>query len=125
MLARFIIEDINAGQLDNAIKDTQHVHDQMEKLEELVMGILSLTEADSTENINSSINLDMVLDDIQQRLSGMMNLSDYTMERHINLDHALVNNQTRITQILENLISNALKYKDNSKPDVPFVRITI
>ena len=46
------------------------------------MGILSLTEADSTENIELSYSiLNMVLDDIQQRLSGMTNLSDYTMER--------------------------------------------
>ena len=37
ILTRFIIEDINAGQLENAVQDTQHVHDQMEKLEELVV----------------------------------------------------------------------------------------
>ncbi|WP_426369506.1 sensor histidine kinase [Pseudocolwellia sp. HL-MZ7] len=125
ILTRFIIEDINAGQLENAVQDTQHVHDQMEKLEELVVGILSLTEADSTENKNSALDLNMILDDIQQRLSGITNLSDYTMERYINLDHVLVNNQTRITQILENLVSNALKYRDTKKSALPFVKITV
>lgn len=123
-LTRFIVQDIEAGRTENAIKDTNRIHAQMEKLEDLVMSILSLTEADSTERKHCAINLDEVVDDIQQRLSGIANTTDYNVLRELKLEHPMLSDKTRITQILENLISNALKYRDDTKSELPFVRVT-
>ena len=125
LLTNFIIEDIQAGDIDTAIENTTRIHDQMEKLEELVMNILSLTEADSIETNHAVIHFDNIIDDIQQRCSGITDSSDYIILREIQHDLEMVNNPTRITQILENLISNAIKYRDDNKPELPFVKISV
>jgi signal transduction histidine kinase len=121
LLTRFIIKDIQAGEIDNAIADTHRIHAQMEKLEDLVVSILSLTEADSLEPHYCDINLDQVMDDIQQGLSASAILSDCLVLRE--LECPLFSDKTRITQILENLISNSMKYKDQTKHELPYVRV--
>lgn len=125
LLTNFIIEDIEAGEIDNAIQDINRIHDQMVKLEELVMSILSLTEADSIETNTNLVNFDNVLDDIQQRLLGMNDDSECVVYREIDHDIQVFSCPIRITQILENLISNALKYKDEKKSELPFIKVIV
>lgn len=124
-LTHFIIEDIQAGEIDTAIENTTRIHDQMGKLEELVMNILSLTEADSLEGSNSLIDFDKILNDIEQRCSGITDPSDYKIIREIPITIEMFNNPARITQILENLISNAIKYRDENKSELPLIKINV
>jgi len=95
LLTNFIIEDIEAGDIDNAIQDINRIHDQMVKLEDLVMSILSLTEVDSI------------------------------VDREIEPDIQFFSCPIRITQILENLISNSLKYRDEKKSELAFIKVSL
>jgi len=125
LLTNFILEDIEAGDIDNAIQDIKRIHEQMAKLEDLVMSILSLTEADSIENSALLINFDNILDDIKLRLTGMVNESEYAIYRDIEEDIQVFSCPIRITQILENLISNSLKYRDEEKTELAFIKVTL
>jgi len=125
LLTNFIIEDIEAGDIDNAIQDINRIHDQMVKLEDLVMSILSLTEVDSIEVNHSLVNVDNILDDIQQRLFGLVNESEYVVDREIEPDIQFFSCPIRITQILENLISNSLKYRDEKKSELAFIKVSL
>jgi signal transduction histidine kinase len=124
MLTQFIVEDIENGNYANAIIDTNKIHDQMERLETLVIGILSLTSADAENSSFSDISLSAVIESIQQRLFGPENISANFIQLADDMTHPLFSDEVRIMQILENLISNAWKYRDESKDSAPFVRVS-
>lgn len=124
MLTQFIVEDIENGNYANAITDTNKIHDQMECLETLVIGILSLTSADAENGHFSDISLDAIIESIEQRLFGPENISRGFIQLTDATTQPLISDEVRITQILENLISNAWKYRDESKATTPYVKVS-
>lgn len=124
MLTQFIVEDIENGNYANAINDTNKIHDQMERLEALVIGILSLTSADAENGHYSNISLNAVIESIEQRLFGPENISKGFVHLKDDMTQPLFSDEVRIVQILENLISNAWKYRDDSKETEPYVKVS-
>lgn len=125
LLTQFIIEDIESGNINSAIDDANKIYGQMEKLEKLVVGILSLTEADAIDDTKMSIDLASVIDDIRLRLLEPQNLANGFIRCTTDITSEFTSEKVRIVQILENLISNSEKYKDEAKPEAPFVNITL
>ena len=125
LLTRFIVEDIQSGLLTSAIEDAQKIHGQMEKLEDLVVSILSLTEIDSLDNNVTEIELIPVIDEIQHRLSSVIELHNEAITCDVCLEHPFISDKVRVVQILENLISNAFKYRDDDKVEKPYVKVSL
>lgn len=123
-LARFIVEDIDDGHLDDARQDAQKIVQQMIKLEELVTGILSLTEVDSTDQQSVEIDFTTILSDIKDRSDSLLKINQCAFEININMTTPIHFQSARIIQVLENLITNAIKYGDPQK-QFAFVRTTI
>ncbi|QHJ13121.1 Phytochrome-like protein cph1 [Paraglaciecola mesophila] len=125
LLTQFIIEDIESGNINSAIDDANKIYGQMEKLEKLVVGILSLTEADAIDDTKTSIDLASIIDDIRLRLLEPRNLANGFIRCTTDITSEFTSEKVRIVQILENLISNSEKYKDEAKPEAPFINITL
>lgn len=125
LLTQFIIEDIESGNLKSAANDANKIYGQMEKLEKLVVGILSLTEADVTDEKVESIHLETIIDEIRLRLLEPQSIASGFIRCTTDIKSEFKSEKVRIVQILENLLSNSDKYKDNAKKETPFVNVTL
>jgi signal transduction histidine kinase len=123
-LAQFIKQDIRAGQLDAAADDSDKIVTQMTKLEELVIGILALTEADFIEQGVVDIDFQSILSDISASNSELLAENGCAFEQDINISQPMKSEKVRVVQILENLATNAIKYYDPNKKQ-PFVKTRV
>jgi signal transduction histidine kinase len=116
-LARFIIEDIKSGQLENAIDDAEKIAQQMEKLEDLVIGILSLTQASSTGGEMNPIDLQNITESAKEFHKVALNTKNIKFFAQVSFESPMLSEEVRIKQIIDNLVSNAIKYSDENKPE--------
>ncbi|GAC20034.1 sensor histidine kinase [Paraglaciecola arctica] len=124
MLAQFIIQDINEGQLQNALDDAEKIVKQMIKLEQLVIGILALTEADSIDQGVKDIDFQEILTEVCASTSDLLAENDCIFEQKITLTQPMKAEKIRLLQIIENLVTNAIKYHDPNK-ERAFVKTTV
>ncbi len=110
-LCEFILQDIQAGDLENASSDVAKIQNQMKKLEDLVMSILALSNTECDDKL-TQIDWLSILNDIRDRSPEINENKDVQFEQTVNASTDTVGHRIRITQILENLISNAIKYRD-------------
>jgi signal transduction histidine kinase len=123
-LAQFINQDIQAGQLQNAADDAGKIVSQMAKLEELVIGILALTEIDSLEQSKVDIDFHTILSEIHNANIGLLSEYDCLFEQDISVMQPMKAQKARMIQIIENLVTNAIKYSDPNKKQ-SFVKVYI
>lgn len=114
-LAKFVIEDIKNADTQEALKNTQTIVNQMEKLELLVTDILKLAKADIATKEREVINFDEIIGDIKTRLYWLIKQNNCDFNTFVDVPVSIKMDKTRFTQIIENLISNALKYHDSTK----------
>lgn len=114
-LCEFILQDIQAGQLNDASNDVSKIQVQMQKLEDLVVNILALSDAECDDKLDK-IDWSSMLAEIRDRHPEIDTLATIKFEENIDASITTLGHRTRITQILENLISNAAKYRDPAEP---------
>jgi len=124
VLAQFISMDIDEGNLSEAKENANKISKQMEKLENLVVDILLLAQADLDSTPPLPIDFDEMLVDITERLSWLRKENPCSLDINISLSKAIVSEKIRFSQVIENLISNALKYYDKNKTS-PYVKVNI
>jgi signal transduction histidine kinase len=100
------------------------MEDSMLKLDETLMEIL-----DYSRNARQELNLDHVdlrklIDDNLERMQYMPGASRIRKEIAIQEEAPLISDRYRISYIINNLVSNAIKYSDKSKTD-PWLKISI
>ena len=123
-LARFIIQDIEGGQLENAKDDASKIVEQMGKLESLVEGILSLSAANSDiENIKA-LDIGKLINESKEPYSGDLESMNFKVVESIQLESPMISEEVRVKQIIDNLVSNAIKYADKAK-EQPCVNISV
>lgn len=123
-LAQFVIQDIQTGDTEEASNNAKIIYQQMEKLEALVVDILSLAKADISSEDTTPIDFTQLMIDMKERLAWLMNDNPCTLETNINLSKPITSDKARFAQIIENVISNGLKYYDKDKPS-PYVKCDI
>jgi len=122
-LAEVISEDIKDQEYNEAEKNAHLIIRHVLKLEKLIVDILELAKADLEITDVEDVNIGDVILDIQEKLRSIY--IDYDVRIKTELDESIrfLVSKIRLTQVLENLISNGIKYCDDSKPD-RFVKIS-
>lgn len=123
-LSEFITTDIDDGNYSEAKKNAYKIGQQMEKLETLVIDILLLAQAEVDSDKKIPINFDEIVTDMEERLSCLRQDNPCTIDVNISLTKIIFSEKVRFSQIIENLISNALKYYDKNK-ESPYVKLDI
>ena len=123
-LAQFISLDIDSGDLAEAKSNADKIGQQMQKLETLVVDILLLAQADIDLNTKTPINFNEIVADMEERLSWLRKDNPCAIDVNISLSNIVFSEKVRFSQIIENLISNALKYYDKHKAS-PYVKLDI
>lgn len=121
-LTNYIVSDIDANNLEEAKYNTLKVNDLMTGLESLVEDILSLVKADTNTDKAELINISEVIKGLEQRLSFLAD--EHQCEIITSIDDSLTISieRGRISQIIENLLSNGIKYFDSHNSN-SFVKI--
>jgi CHASE1-domain containing sensor protein/two-component sensor histidine kinase len=103
---------INKGDTDKAIGSLAHTRNSLVKLETLVKDILMLTQSKNIEEEPIDVNLDSILTETLDKLQHMDNFDRLKFNRDFNFTDTFKVKKTRFILIVENLISNAIKYQD-------------
>lgn len=122
-LAELISEDINEQNYSEALKNGKKIAFHVKKLENLVVDILDLAKAELEISDNEDLVLYHVLEDIEQRLQHIYLENNVSIQYEKDESARFHVSRIRLTQVLENLISNGIKYADVTKASA-YVRIT-
>lgn len=114
-LAQFITEDIAEGALDDARDNADKIIGLMEKLEHNISSFLALARSDVRGAPDEPIDLAQMITDICDGLAHQIQLSDVQISSDLKVTR-LFGQKARFAQILENLVSNAVKYIDPAAP---------
>ena len=118
-IQKFIKQNDNV----NAFKCLDMASDMLSKLENLVQDILTLTETQHLQEENTTILIDELLNETLLKLNHMEGFDNITFKKTIKSQNSLISKKSRMTLILENLLSNSIKYQDPNEPQ-PEVNIT-
>ena len=114
-LVGFIKEDMLNGNVEEAQLNLDRIYVLLEKQEKLIRNVLTLTKAQSTLDAQEIIDFNEILADIRVRLQASLDENNIKLSTHIALNSSFQSTLARVTLILENLISNSIKYYDPTK----------
>lgn len=123
-LAQFIEKDIEDGDLREAAANAGKIADQMARLEVLVGDLLDLARADLKSQCEETINFADVERQVIERLTWMIDESKCDVNFEIALTNDVVGEKARYSQIIENLVSNGIKYRNTNNENM-FVKIKV
>jgi len=122
-LADAICEDIQDGNYDEAEMNANNISGHVKKLENLVVDILDLAKAELEVTDKEIVNVKEIVSEIQTRLQPIYIDNNVRIETNIDPSVTFYVSKVRFTQIIENLISNAIKYSDKNKTS-QFVKVS-
>lgn len=121
-LATLITEDIKDGEYIEAQRNSEKIESHVQKLENLVVDILNLAQAELKGESLETVDFHEVLKEVEGRLSLVYLDNNIIIETHCSTKPSLVTSRIRLGQILENLVSNSIKYQDKNKAK-PFIKV--
>ncbi len=89
--------------------------DGAERMKQLIMDMLEYSRVNTQIKLNEEVDMKQVVNEVLFNFSGKIKLSDAKIEMADNLPRILAV-KTQMMQLLQNLISNAMKYQ---KPNIP------
>ena len=116
-LANLIYDDIKDGEYVEAQQNSAKIESHVYKLENLVVDILDLAQAELKGEQFESIDFEELIKEVEEKLSLIYLENTIRIEVCSSEKINLFSSKIRIIQILENLISNSIKYQDKEKTD--------
>ena len=116
-------ENIDDEDYDAAKRSMLLVKTSLTKLETLVQDILELAKTKNMDEPPEEVSVERIIDDALQKFTYMENFENLDIKKNLNFTGFFKTRKTRIMLILENLISNAVKYQDTQK-DSSFLKIS-
>lgn len=110
-LITWFINDHKDALDENDIKPLNLALFNVEKMDNLIKGILDYSTVDRLESEDSKIDINLILEEVKQTL---LIPNTITLNIQDNLPH-LYGNAWRFKQIFQNLIQNAIKYSDKNE----------
>lgn len=118
-----INEFIKSGEYEQAQSSMPLVISSLRKLEELVKSILQLTKTKNLEEEKTPVHFPQIIDETLEKLSFMENFERLSIQQNYTANEKLTLPKSRIVLIVENLISNAIKYQDTNE-ETPYIKIS-
>ena len=121
-LAKFIVEDITAGEAQEAKANASQIISTMERLEQTVISILELARADLQDCCAEQIDLEEVIRETCDGHAHMISDTGVRVRTDLQV-RRFTSQRTRVAQIIDNLVSNAIKYRSTAVEN-PYVKIS-
>lgn len=114
---------IKSNDTDNALHSVKLIQESLKKLQKLVEDILALTRTKKETVAPQIVDAHELINTTFEQLSYMDNFKRIKIEKNFDFDGTLITQTARFRHIVQNLISNALKYQDLGK-DQSFLKIS-
>tara|TARA_R110002124_G_scaffold233406_1_gene398728 strand:- start:94730 stop:95959 length:1230 start_codon:yes stop_codon:yes gene_type:complete len=111
-LSDMAIDAYKSDKKEMAMNCMQHIKTSLVKLEALTTDILSLTQTQKQQEEKQEIKFDALIQDAIEKLQYMDNVERLNITVDIQSNPKIMLKKSRIQLIVENLISNAIKYQD-------------
>jgi len=106
------IKDDNVGKLDkNSLQNFALIESTLEKMEGLITDILNYSTVGAKSNDLQKLDLNYLIEDLKTTIF----IPDHIFIKIINPLPVIIADKTKIHQLFQNLISNALKFIDKEK----------
>ena len=115
---------LNKTKEELVIKHLDMLKKNIKKLDGFVLDILDYSRNSRTEIKKEEIDFKEILNEITNNLKYMSHVREVEIKLSINQKSKFVTDPTRLSIILNNLISNAIRYQ-NIETNVPFVHVEI
>lgn len=123
-LSQLMTEDLEEGNYEEVKSNLERVETLSVRLTQLITDMLNLTKADLVESHIEEFDFDEEIEHIKENLIHHLEQNPTEIYLKNNLKSPLITKITRVRQILENLISNGVKYSDRKK-EKSFVNIEV
>lgn len=124
-ISEYVLKDIDSGDLDEAKINIKRMHKQICSLEALVSDILALAKADLAAENKEIVDFELIISELKEKFKLILEEANCELIINLNINEREVyGEKIRYQQIIENLISNGIKYRDKSKPN-SLVRLAI
>lgn len=120
IIKEYIVDDYK----DKAIVGIDAIQTSLTELEILVDDILTLTKAKHIQEKAVAINFSNLVQTALKKAKGLKNYERLHIHINIDLERDFISKKSHLTLIIENLISNAVKYQDPKK-DSSFLKISV
>jgi signal transduction histidine kinase len=100
------------------------IEDQADKLSQFLLEMLSYTRNNKTALRLEQVNLDELVDEVIGNLAALENIGRIEFKKFIRIESPVMVDRVRLMVILNNLISNAIKYHNYAISN-PWVKIMI
>lgn len=97
-------------------------HSQVERLNNIITGLINLTQLNHADLGKQDIEFDKMIDECVASFQGMPNFSNITFRKIVEANISFQTEWTLLNAIIQNLIENAIKY---SRRQSPFVEIRV
>lgn len=121
-LLDLVSEAIEENEKDKALMSIGLIKTSLSRLEELVKDILILTKATKLEEKQQEVDVEEVVLQTLSSFSHMENFDRLDIRLNLHFANTLYVQKSRLILIIENLISNGIKYQDIGK-DMSFIDI--
>jgi len=114
----YLEEDAASGNMNRLKKDTQRIHEAVNKMQKLLSELLELSRIGMMMNPPEPISFEDVVQEALDIVQGRLNESGVTVHTQPNLP-AIYGDKPRLIEVLQNLLDNAAKYMgDQSDPRI-------
>ncbi|WP_160148197.1 sensor histidine kinase [Rubripirellula obstinata] len=114
-LSQMISDSLKEGDTDFAAQGIGRVQGAMKKLDELIGDIITVTKNRHLEVEPELVDVGLMINEILESQSHLPGFERLDIEKDIDRDAFVATKRIMLSQTLENLISNAIKYSDPDK----------
>ncbi len=116
--------DLDDGDYDEVLANIDKIGTLSFKLESVVSNIVEAAKVDGLKEEYEAVDIAEVMRSIQENLNYLIDEKQIDVRVSIDTEKPLITKRNLIHRVLENLISNAIKYCDPDKP-LRFVKVAV
>lgn len=125
-LADFTVQDANGGHLDTAVEGVKRIREQAKNLESMLSDLYDLSNSTNILSTIEPIDFDQMFREICDRHEELITSKGVVVKLSTSKPLPTQFHRTRVTQIIDNLISNGVKYADpNTAQSIVELNVTV
>jgi signal transduction histidine kinase len=122
-LCRAMREDLEQGQSAEALANVGRIEQRIQRLDTLVRDILDMTRADVGQFQAEPVDLGELVIEVREHVLSTVGADQVRVEHSVTAEKPVNLPRTRLFQILNNLLSNSIKYANPSRE--PHVTVAV